>query len=122
MDEHRSRRVSVAVREELSEIIGFELSDPRLISVDVTDVSVSPDSRHALVKVSLGGNEHEQNQAMAALEHAGNYLRHELASRLNLRKVPELHFEPDHYPDAATRVEILLKRAKKKRASTENQP
>jgi ribosome-binding factor A len=123
MDEHRSRRVSVAVREELSEIIGFELSDPRLRSVDVTDVTVSPDSRHAMVKVSLGGGgEHEQNQAMAALDHARNYLRHELASRLNLRKIPELHFEPDYYPDAATRVEILLKRAKKKRAPTENQP
>jgi ribosome-binding factor A len=121
MDEHRSRRVSTAIREELSEIIGFELSDPRLISVDVTDVTVSPDSRHALVKVSLGGGEHEQTEAMAALEHARNYLRHELASRLNLRKIPELHFEPDHYPDAATRVEILLKRAKKKRAPTENQ-
>ena len=123
MQQHRSRRVSVAVREELSEIIGFELSDPRLALVDVTDVTVSPDSRHALVKVSLGGGgEHAQNQAMAALDHARNYLRHELASRLNLRKIPELHFEPDHYPDAATRVEILLKRAKKKRAPTENQP
>jgi ribosome-binding factor A len=122
MQEHRSRRVSAAVREELSEIIGFELSDPRLASVDVTDVTVSPDSRHALVKVGLGGSEHEQNQAMAALEHASNYLRHELASRLNLRKIPELHFEPDYYPDAATRVEILLKRAKKKRAPTENRP
>jgi ribosome-binding factor A len=122
MDEHRSRRVSVALREELSEIIGFELSDPRLLTVDVTDVTVSPDSRHALVKVALGGSQHEQNQAMAALEHAGNYLRHELASRLSLRRVPELHFEPDHYPDAATRVEILLKRAKKKRAPEEKQP
>src|ERR1017187_5503178 len=122
MDEHRSRRVSVAVREELSEIIGFELSDPRLGSVDVTDVTVSPDSRHAMVKVSLSGGEQEQNQAMAALDHARNYLRHELASRLNLRKIPELHFAPDHYPDAATRAKILLKRAKKKRAPTENQP
>src|ERR1700691_128229 len=122
MDEHRSRRVSVAVREELSEIVGFELSDPRLAFVDVTDVSVSPDSRHALVKVSLGGGEQEQKQAMAALEHARNYLRHELASRLNLRKTPALHFERDYYPDAATRVEILLKRAKKKRAPTENRP
>jgi len=122
MDEHRSRRVSVAVREELSEIIGFELSDPRLAAVDVTDVAVSPDSRHAIVKVSLGGGEHEQSQAMAALERAGPYLRHELASRLNLRKIPELHFEPDHYPNAVARVEILLKRAKKKRAPTENQP
>ena len=122
MDEHRSRRVSVAVRDELSEIIGFELSDPRLTSVDVTDVTVSPDSRHAMVKVSLGVAQHEQNQAMAALEHARNYLRHELASRLNLRKIPELHFEPDYHPDAATRVDILLKRAKKKRAPAENQP
>jgi len=122
MDEHRSQRVSTAVREELSEIIGFELSDPRLASVDVTDVTVSPDSRHARVKVSLGGGEHEQNQAMAALDHARNYLRRELAGRLNLRKVPELHFEPDQYPDAATRVEILLKRAKKKRAPTQNRP
>ncbi len=122
MDEHRSGRVSTAVKEELSEIIGFELSDPRLLSVDVTDVSVSPDSRHAMVKVALSGGDREQREAMAALEHARNYLRHELASRLSLRRVPELHFEPDHHPDAAARVEILLKRAKKKRASTENQP
>jgi ribosome-binding factor A len=75
-----------------------------------------------MVRVGLGGDEHEQNQAMAALEHARNYLRHELASRLSLRRIPELHFEPDYHPDAATRVEILLKRAKKKRAPTENQP
>jgi len=122
MQQHRSQRVSEAVREELSEIIGFELSDPRLASVDVTEVTVSPDSRYATVKVSLGGEEREQNQAMAALDHARHYLRHELARRLNLRKVPELHFEPDHWPDAAARVELLLKRAKKKRVSTENQP
>lgn len=122
MDEHRSLRVSEAVREEISEIIGFELSDPRLLSVDVTGVSVSPDSRHALVKVALAGDEKEQRAAMAALQNASKYLRHELASRLQLRKIPELHFEQDHCPDAATRVEILLKRAKKKRAPAENQP
>lgn len=122
MQDHRFERVSTAVREELAEIVGFELSDPRLADADVTDVTISPDSRHALVKVSLGGGEREQNQAMAALEHARNYLRHELARRLNLRRVPELHFELDQYPDAPARVEILLKRAKKKRAATENQP
>lgn len=122
MDEHRSRRVSEAVREELYEIVGFELSDPRLASVDVTGVTVSPDSRHAVVKVSLGGGAQEQRQAVEALEHARHYLRHALARRLNLRKVPELHFEPDYWPDAESRVELLLKRAKKKRVPTENQP
>jgi ribosome-binding factor A len=122
MDEHRSLRVSEAIKEEISEIVGFELSDPRLISVDVTGVAVTPDSRHAIIKVSLGTEQQEQKAAMAALEHAKNYLRHQLASRLNLRRIPELHFEPDYFPDAATRVEILLKRAKKKRESTENRP
>jgi len=122
MDPHRPLRISEAVREELSEIIGFELLDPRLAAVDVVSVMIGPGSRHATVQVSLGSSAQEQKEAMAALEHARNYLRHELASRLNLRKIPELHFEQAGGLEAVTRVEILLKRAKKKRASTENQP
>ena len=117
MQQHRSQRVSEAVREELSEIIGFEMGDPRLAAVEVAEVTVSPDSRHATVKVSVAGDEQALHAAMAALEHAGHFLRHELAGRLNLRKVPELHFERDNYPDAAGRVEVLLKRAKKKRGN-----
>ena len=57
MDERRTARVSEAVREELTEIIGFELDDPRLADVEVTDVHVSPDSRHATVKVAIHGDE-----------------------------------------------------------------
>ena len=122
MDEHRAGRVSEAVKEELSEIIGFELSDPRLAAVDVTDVQVSPDSRHAHVKVDITGDEREHKQALAALEHAKHYLRGELARRLNLRRIPELHFASDRFSDALDRVELLLKRAKKKRGPIENQP
>jgi len=122
MDEHRVHRVSEAVREELSEIIGFEMNDPRLLPVDVTAVDVTPDNRHAHVSVFITGDEREQAKAMAALEHARNYLRHELARRLNLRRVPELHFSSDRWADATARVEFLLKRAKKKRGPVENQP
>ena len=57
MDERRTLRVSEAVREELTEIIGFELDDPRLLDVDVTEVHVSPDSRHATVKIAARGDE-----------------------------------------------------------------
>ena len=122
MDDHRILRVSEAVREELSEIVGFEMSDPRLAAVDVTEVHVSPDSRHADVGVSVNGDRREQEQALAALEHAKNYLRHELARRLNLRRIPELHFTSNLRSEAVNRVELLLKRAKKKRGPTENQP
>jgi ribosome-binding factor A len=122
MDDHRVQRVSVAVREELSEIIGFEMSDPRLATVDVTDVLVSPDSRHAHVKVAASGDDREQAKALAALDHAKHFLRHELARRLSLRRIPELHFTADRWSDASDRVDLLLKRAKKKRGPIENQP
>ena len=122
MDQHRAERVSETVREELAEIIGFELSDPRLAVVDVNVVQVAPDLKHAHVLVALSGDEREQKAAMAALEHARHYLRHELARTLNLRKIPELHFEPGPGPAVAERVELLLKRAKKLRRPTENPP
>jgi ribosome-binding factor A len=120
MDEHRIERVSEALREELYEIIGFEMEDPRLGGVAVTDVVVSPDSRHARVKVGLDGGEIEQRRALTALDHARHYLRQEVARRLKLRRVPELHFEPDNWVDAPARVELLLKRAKKRRGNTED--
>ena len=64
MDQHRAERVSETVREELAEIIGFELEDPRLAIVDVNDVQVAPDLRHAHVRVALSGDEREQRAAL----------------------------------------------------------
>jgi ribosome-binding factor A len=120
MDERRTLRVSEAVREELAEIIGFETDDPRLQAVEVQEVHVSPDGRHARIRVVIRGNEREQRGSLEALDHARHYLRHELASRLSLRHVPELHFEQDRHPDVESRIDFLLKRARKSRGRTEN--
>src|SRR5436309_3078037 len=109
MDQRRTIKVSEAVREELAEIVGFELDDPRLGDVDVTNVQVTPDSRHATVKIDIHGDDKAQNQSLKALEHAAGYLRHELASRLQLRHVPELHFERDTNPGVETRIDFLLR-------------
>src|ERR1043166_415917 len=105
MDERRIRRVSEAVREELIELIGFEMSDPRLLSVEVNQVNMSPDGRHAHVLVGLRGDEGTQRDALAALDHARHYLRHELARRLSLRRIPELHFEADSGGGSEDRIE-----------------
>jgi len=120
MDEHRTERVSEAVREELSELIGFETSDPRLQIVEVMEAHVSADGRHATVRVALRGDERECREALKALDGARHYLRHELATRLSLRHVPELHFDQDRNPDVESRIDFLLKRAKKSRGRTEN--
>src|SRR5206468_847369 len=106
MEDHRARRVSEAVKEEISEIISFEMDDPRLISVQVTNADVSPDMRHAQIKVAFDPG--EERRVLAALDHAKNFLRHELAARLNLRRIPELHFSADSHPDADSRIDFLL--------------
>jgi ribosome-binding factor A len=115
MDERRTLRVSEAVREELTEIIGFEMDDPRLLGVEVMEAHVSPDGRHCTVRVAIRGEQKAQKDAMEALEHAKHYLRHELAARLALRHVPELHFDLDRNPDVESRIDFLLKRAKRSR-------
>ena len=114
MEDHRARRVSEAVKEELAEIIGFEMDDPRLESVNVTTADVSSDMRTAHVKVAIATG--EEKKALAALEHAKGFLKHELASRLNLRRIPDLHFSADTHPEAESRIDFLLRRARRSRA------
>ena len=116
MDEHRTRRVSEAVREELAEIIGFEMDDPRLANVSVTTADVSPDMRHAHVKIAV--DENQERAVLTGLGHAKSFLKHELATRLNLRRVPDLHFVVDSHPDADSRIEFLLRRAKRNQAKS----
>src|SRR5262245_46420279 len=115
MDPRRTQRVSEALREELGELIAFEMSDPRVESVDVPDVAVTPHGTHARVKVGVEGDDKTRQAALAALDHARHYLRHELAVRLDLRRVPELHFAADLWTEAEQRVDLLLKRAKRTR-------
>src|SRR5947209_6402526 len=95
MDSHRSRRVSEALREELGELIAYELADPRIGDAVVTEVLVSPDLRHAQVRLHLSDQAKEQGDTIRALEGARHFLRHQLSERLTIFRVPELHFEAD---------------------------
>ena len=115
MDPHRTERVSEALREELAELIEYELSDPRLAGVTVTGVNVTPDLRQAHILVVPAGGAEQAKTAVEALEHAAHYLRRQLASRLSLWRVPELHFAADEPSGAARRVEELLERVRKSR-------
>lgn len=115
MDPHRTQRVSEAIREELAEIVSYEMDDPRIGAADITEVLVSPDLRHARVRLHLAGDEAEREGTLQALGGARHYLRRELAERLRLYRVPELHFEADLETVSTGRVESLLRRARKGR-------
>jgi ribosome-binding factor A len=119
MENHRVQRVSEALRIELGEMISYELSDPRIGDAVVTEVLVSPDMRHAQVRLHLPNDALGQHETIQALDGAKHFLRRQLAERLNLFRVPELHFEADVSLAANDRMEHLLKRIRRGRPRQE---
>jgi ribosome-binding factor A len=106
----RPERVADILREELSQIVGYELEDPRLTMVTVTDVRLSENLRDAQVFVTIGGDEEEHRVALSALRHAIPYVRKQLSLSLNLPRTPEIHFVRDQVEEKGDRVDQLLER------------
>ncbi len=92
---HRQEKLGELIAAELSELIRTRLKDPRVGFASITHVEVSGDLRHAKVFVSVMGGAEEQAATMKGLKNASGFLRHELASRLVLRFMPELTFKLD---------------------------
>ncbi|HJU54626.1 MAG TPA: 30S ribosome-binding factor RbfA [Pyrinomonadaceae bacterium] len=104
----RPERIADMLREEITQIVGYELEDPRVQSVTVTDVRVSDDLRDASVYVLVEGAEEEILAALTALRHAAPYVRKQVGFALNLRHTPEIHFIRDTVEERGARVDRLL--------------
>ena len=116
---HRHERVGEEIAHEINAMLAGELKDPRLEGmVVVSEVRVQPDMKHARVFVSMRGSAKEQNDAIKALEHASGYIRSEIIERLQLRRLPELHFSLDLSQEHVERIEQLLKEMKKDKPSS----
>jgi ribosome-binding factor A len=119
---HRHERVGEEIAHEINAMLAGELKDPRLEgSVIASEVRVQPDMKHARVFISVKGTEKEQSDAIKALEHASGYIRHELVERLQLRRLPELHFTLDVSQEHVERIEQLLKEMRKDKPSAPGQ-
>jgi len=107
---HRPERIAETLREEIAQIVGYELEDPRLAMITVTEVRVADDLRDASVYVTVEGDEQEHLLALRALRHAGPYVRRQLGFALNLRHTPALHFVRDTVEEEAGRVDAILEK------------
>ncbi len=108
---HRQEKLGEQFAEELSELMRTRLKDPRVGFASITRVEVSNDLRHAKVFVSVMGTPDEQKATMKGLSNAAGYLRHELATRIPLRYMPELGFKLDTSIEEGSRVLELIKQA-----------
>lgn len=104
----RPERLAESLKEEIAEVVGFEMDDPRLETVTVTDVTVAPDLRDAKVYVLVQGEEAEIETALKTLRNASQFVRQQVALNMDLRHAPHLHFVRDTAEENAARVTTIL--------------
>lgn len=104
--EIKRERIADRIQEILSEVLMFEVSDPRLSFVTVTDVKIDKELAHASVYVSAIGG--DQEEVMAGLERAQGFLRRQVSQRIQLRNAPQVHFHWDPTIENAERINNLL--------------
>jgi ribosome-binding factor A len=109
MASRRQRRVADLIHETVSDLLRRKIRDPRLDGVTITDVEITADLQNATVFYSvLDATDENKSEVQAGLDHAGGYLRRELASVLTLRYTPQLAFRLDQSFVAGQRIEQLL--------------
>jgi ribosome-binding factor A len=104
----RAQRIADRIREELSSMLIYDVSDPRLSGVSITDVSVDRELAYASIYVSALEGSSRADEVISAFEHASGYLRSQLAKRIELRTFPRLRFNWDSTFERADRIEKLL--------------
>lgn len=115
-DPARAKRLSKRIATIVASAIEFEIKDPPLAFVTVTDTKVTGDLHDATVYYTVRGNtldeEPDYAGAAAALERAKGTLRTKVGAGTGVRFTPTLSFVLDKVPDTAQKMEELLARAR----------
>jgi len=110
-DYPRSFRVADQVQRELSQMLRFEIKDPRIDSMlTVSEVEVSRDLSVATVFVTIMGDG-DRKEALKGLNSASGFMRKQLAARLKLRAVPILRFRYDDSAEKGAELSALIEKA-----------
>ncbi len=100
----RVDKLDSILQKEISSIIQFDLNNPEIGFVTVSEVRLSPDLSKARVYVSFFGKNYE----VAALKKSKGYIKSELAKRLKMRKIPDLEFVVDDTLEKVDRINEIV--------------
>ncbi len=114
----RGLRVADQIQRDLSEIVAFELKDPRVGMITITEVQVTPDYAHAKVFFTmLSDKKDEIKNTVSGLSAASGFIRGQLGRRLSIHTLPELHFVHDTSTARGIEMSKLIDEANASRAS-----
>ncbi len=104
----RLQRIADRIRQDLSEMLIREISDPRLKQIYVTDVKIDKELAFADIYVSALEGVSRSKDVLAGLESASGFIKRTLASHIELRAFPRIRFHWDVTPENADHIEKIL--------------
>ncbi|MEB3051949.1 30S ribosome-binding factor RbfA [Mycolicibacter sp. MYC123] len=111
-DAARARRLAKRISTIVASAIEYEIKDPRLAGVTITDAKVTADLHDATLYYTVLGrsldDDPDYGGAAAALEGAKGVLRSKVGAGTGVRFTPTLTFVRDTVPDTAHRMSELL--------------
>lgn len=111
-----SRKVNEQAREVISDIMLFEMTDPRLDLVTITSCEVSYD--RSVANVYYTADPSRYVEVAEAFQAAAGRIRSLMAKRLSWRVAPELRFMLDSSVDEAERIARALARDAQRNADS----
>jgi ribosome-binding factor A len=118
----RGLRVADQIQRDLSEIIAFELKDPRVGMITITEVQITPDYAHAKVFFTMLSDDREAiANTVEGLRKASGYIRIQLGKRLSIHTLPELHFMHDTSTARGIEMSRLIDEANSTRAKDDEE-
>ena len=123
----RKDRLGSEIKRIVSNMILFEIKDPRITSrfVSITDCEVTADGSYATCYVTVmptsekGKNEtpeereESKKEVLAGLASASGIMRKTIGSEIKIRRIPELIFKFDESMDYGAHIEEVIKGLKK---------
>jgi len=104
----RRERIAERIRDDLSEILLQEVSDPRLEGISISEAKIDRELAYADIFVSALEGSARKDEILDGLDHASGFLRRSLAARIELRTFPILRFHWDPTFERADRIERLI--------------
>lgn len=102
-----------------SEVVLYELADPRLVRVTLTRANLAGDLSYVTFYWSVLGTDGDRSKVAHALRSAAGHVQGEVAKVFHTRKSPHVRFEFDPSIEGGLRVTNLLDRLEAERAERE---
>lgn len=102
-------RMDQTLQREISKILQFEVKNPKLGFVTVTDVQCTNDLSQAKVYVSFLGKQEKNDAGMKILNQSKGFIRSAVAKKIKIRKMPELIFIQDTSLEQGNKIESIIK-------------